>query len=106
MTLAPGGAPPDPLTIRLYDKIEEIRGDVAAMASDVRNLATKIEPVVSQVVDHEARLRVVETHATASADHEQRITSLEKRVWMAAGASALLAGAAGAVATLLASAGR
>lgn len=56
--------------------------------------------------DHEARIRVVETHATASADHETRLSAVEKRVWMAAGASALLSAAAAAAATLLAGTGR
>lgn len=122
MTMQPGAAA-DPLTIRLYDKIEEMRSDVASMASDVRNLATTIQPVVMQVGDHETRIRDAERTIEPMKDHEERIKGLEeavgpiadhktrlpaveRKVWMAAGAVGLIVGGASVAATLLAGAGR
>lgn len=90
MTVTPG-ASSDPLTIRLYDKIEEMRSDVASMASDVRNLATTIQPVVTQVGDHEGRVRTLEKESATKEELEaltRQVQDLQRGRWKTAGAAA------------------
>lgn len=103
MTLGPGASPPvvDPIVIRLYDEIKEMRTDVGAMRADMRDLVADIRLAVSQGADHEARIRVLERSViTAEAleaqnkerdhDFELRIRTGERRAMKAAGIAAVV----------------
>lgn len=119
----PTSGPPAVVTesviMRLYDEIREMRNEVTGMRSDIRDLTTtmhtamtqvgdhemrirEVERTVEPMKDHEARLRSLEEAVAPIADHKTRVPALEKRVWMAAGAVGLIVGGASAAATLLA----
>lgn len=77
------------------------------MTTAVRRLEGKVDTLVTQLSaqaeeknrvhsDHEARLRELERHGTA--DHDKRLTDVERKVWKAAGiAGALAIGCSGAL---------
>jgi Na+/phosphate symporter len=73
----------------------------------VRRLEGKVDMLVTQLSerdnekdrvhsDHESRIRELERHGTA--DHDQRITDVERKVWKAVGVVGVLgAGCSGAI---------
>ena len=75
--------------------------------NDIRDLLieikTKVELLLSQHSDHEARLRAVERAADPKvvADHETRLRALERAKWLLVGAAAAAGGVAGRLAGLL-----
>jgi hypothetical protein len=101
MTLGPGAPTPaiDPIVIRLYDEIKEMRTEVGAMRTDMRDLAADIRLAVSQGGDHEARIRVLERSAITTEvleaqnkerdkDFEARMRAGEHHAWKTAGIAA------------------
>lgn len=81
-------------------------GDMYRELRDVHDAVTKLTGALdgrlNEVTDHEARLRVIESHPVAT--HEARITALERTKWMAIGATGLISAAlsSGAVTVILA----
>lgn len=75
------------------------------MADEIRDLLieikTKVDMLVAQHHDHEARLRLVEGRPSVNADHEARIRALERRSWAALGAAVAAGGVAGKLAGLI-----
>jgi hypothetical protein len=87
----------DPLVVmRLYDETKEMRSDVTGMRSDLRDLATVLKTGLSQIGDHESRIRALEQQAAQAVDHEPRLTGLERRVWAASGVAAVISSGAAA----------
>jgi predicted nucleic acid-binding Zn-ribbon protein len=102
----PTGGPPAVVTesviMRLYDEIREMRNEVTGMRSDIRDLTTTMHTAMTQVGDHEMRIREVERTVEPMKDHEQRIASMEKKVWAAAGVVSLISAGSAVAGTLLA----
>lgn len=102
MSMTPGMPPPvvDPIVIRLYDEIKEMRTDIAAMRSDFQGLATSMHQALQQGGDHEQRLRTLEKSATTTEaleardrerdrDFEARLRANERHSWKTAGVAAV-----------------
>lgn len=95
MTLDPGATQSavQSMVTHLYDEIRDMRADLAGARSDVRNLATTTQAALTQVGDHETRLRpfengtapvLVEMNAEIdSLRRDQRSTS--RSVWIGTG---------------------
>ena len=67
-------------------------------------IKTKVDIMVTQHSDHETRLRVVEQRPpgdpavrATTVDHEDRLRSIERKVWALAGAAAASGTAGGAL---------
>ena len=88
---------------QVYEKVQQTH-------DAVRTLTSHIEPLQTQVADHETRLRTVdglpddfkelkETVGKNHDAHETRLSKLENKIAMYAGASAVLGTAAGYLAS-------
>lgn len=69
--------PPAPPVGGVVITIGQIYAELREMHSSLNDLHSKFEGVPTQVNDHEARLRTVESYGLA--DHDARITALEQR---------------------------
>lgn len=98
-TVPPRPQPVTQVTIdRLYDEVTGMRNDVTGMRSDLRELTVTVRSAVDQGRDHETRIRVIERDGATAEDVEKltlRVTSVERRAWMAAGAVAAVSVGAG-----------
>lgn len=74
--------------------------DPEAIRDLLIEIKTRLDLLVGQHSDHEARLRVIEAAPDTSqtlTDHEVRLRGLERRAWVALGAAAAAGGLAGKV---------
>lgn len=87
----PGAPITDPMTIRLYDEIKEMRGDFGGLRSDIQGLLAKMDGVATQGHDHETRIRTWEREGATKEDVEAlaaQVQDLQHSRWKTAGAAA------------------
>lgn len=102
--------------------IGQVYSEVTGMRQEVRDMAHSVQNAVGQLSDHEARIRSVERAGASTQELEEvrkdfvlklkeirdefgpRMSSVEKRVWMAAGVvTAVSVGASGVITAWLSS---
>jgi len=77
-------------------------GDPEAIRDLLVEIKTRLDILVGQHSDHEARLRVIESRPEVDlTDHEVRLRSLERRAWAALGAAVAAGGVAGKLVGLI-----
>lgn len=93
---------------QMYADMRETHDLVAKTDGKIDLLHAKFDAALTTLTDHESRIRGTEaavqpvpSHSAQLEDQEGRIRALEKRVWKAAGAAAVLAGGMGAVAGVI-----
>lgn len=97
MSIDPGSPSPPVVQITL----REVYSEVTGMRQEIRDLTNAVRTAVDQGRDHESRIRAIERDGATGEDLEKvesRVGSLERRVWMAGGAVAVVsAGASGLI---------
>lgn len=78
----------------LVTALADVRVAISDVAGDTKAILGRLDAHDDARRDHEARLRTLEGYKTA--DHEQRITSLERWRWVLTGAAAAAGGGVGA----------
>lgn len=105
MSVDPNGVPGSAF---VQITIGQVYSEVTGMRQEVRDMAHSVQNAVGQLSDHEARIRTVERAGASAQELEEvrkdfalqlkavrdeygpRMSSVEKRVWMAVGASAVV----------------
>ena len=86
----PGQWPVEPVAVT----VARIESRLAGMEA---RLEARLDRALSDVDDHEARIRTLESEiAQRDHDHEVRLRRLERALWMSAGAAAAVGGGIGA----------